>query len=316
MLPDFNRLKIFYYVFIEKSTTAAAKQLHITQSGVSQHLQKLEFELNSALFTRAHRQLVPTAAGKRLFHILKPFIEELEIGIKNIKKARKKPSGHLRIGSPVEFGKMHIPGIFASFREQFPDVTLFLKLGDPETLLPMVSKGELDFAYIDIFPNSGQIFGNFNPYTIEPVFEEELVLACSKVYYDKKIKGNHSLEQLSNREYISYKPNASALLSWYKFNFGISSIQLNVVLTIDSVQAAIGAIAHHLGLGIIVTHLISEEINSGDIVPIRISPKKVVNKIALFQLVNKNPTLSEKMFQAHLRGEIKPGRDRKDPAGA
>ncbi len=304
MFPDFNRLKVFYYVFIEKSSTAAARQLHITQSGVSQHLQKLEIEINSALFTRAHRQLVPTAAGQRLFHILKPFMEELEIGIKNIKKAQKNPAGHLRIGSPVEFGKMHMPAIFASFREQFPDVTFFLKLGDPETLLPMVSKGELDFAYIDMFPNAGQIFGDFNPYSIEPIVEEELVLACSKVYYDRTVKGNHSLKQLASKEYISYKPNASALLSWYKFNFGISSIQLNVVLTIDSVQAVIRAIANHLGLGVIVTHLISEEINSGHIVPIRISPEKVVNKIALFQLLNKNPTLSEKMFQTYFRNEI------------
>ncbi len=304
MLPDFNRLKIFYYVFLEKSSTAAARKLNITQSGVSQHLQKLEFELNSALFTRAHRQLVPTQAGQRLFLILKPFMEELEIGIKNIKKAQKKPSGHLRIGSPVEFGKMHLPGICAAFRAQFPDVTFFLKLGDPETLLPMVSKGELDFAYIDMFPNAGQIFGDFNPYTIEPIVEEELVLACSRVYYEKKIKGRHTLKQLINKEYISYKPNASALLSWFKFHFGVSSIQLDVVLTIDNVRAAIEAITHHLGLGIIVTHLISKEIDSGNIIPIRISSKKIVNKIALFQLVNKKTTLSEKMFQTHLRNEI------------
>jgi DNA-binding transcriptional LysR family regulator len=304
MLPDFNRLKVFYFVFLEKSSTAAARKLHITQSGVSQHIQKLEFELNSALFTRAHRQLVPTAAGQRLFHILKPFMEDLEVGIKHIQTAQKKPSGHLRIGSPVEFGKMHMPGIFASFRAQFSDVTLLLKLGDPETLLPIVSKGALDFAYIDMFPNAGQIFGDFNPYTIEPIVEEELVLACSSVYYDKKIKGGHSLEQLVDKDYIAYKQNASALLSWFKVNFGVSTIQLNVVLTIDSVQATIEAITHHLGLGIIVTHLISEEIDNGSIIPIRISSEKVVNKIALFQLVNKKVTLSEKMFQAHVRREI------------
>jgi len=306
MLPDFNRLKVFYYIFIEKSSTAAARKLNITQSGVSQHLQKLEFELNSALFTRAHRQLVPTEAGLRLFKILKPFMEELETGIKNIKKAQKKPSGHLRIGSPVEFGKMHMPAIFASFRAQFPDVTFFLKLGDPDTLLPMVSRGDLDFAYIDMFPNAGQIIGDFTPYTIEPILKEELVLACSRDYYHKNIKSGHLLEHFVNQTYIAYKPNASALLSWFKFNFGISSIQLNVVLTIDSVQAAIGAISHHLGLGVIVTHLISEEINNGSIVPIRIASKKVVNKIALFQLANKKLTLSEAMFQAHVRKEIHP----------
>jgi hypothetical protein len=79
---------------------------------------------------------------------------------------------------------------------------------------------------------------------------------------------------------------------------------LNIVLTIDSVRAAIRTITHHLGLGIIVTHLIREEINRGTIVPVRIASKKVINKIALFKLVNKKATLSENMFQAHLRNEI------------
>ncbi len=103
MLPDFNRLKVFYYIYLEKSSTAAARRLHITQSRVSQHLQKLEFELNSALFTRSRRQLILTAAGQKLFHIIKPFIGVLEIGVKNIDKSEEIPSGYLRIGFPVEF---------------------------------------------------------------------------------------------------------------------------------------------------------------------------------------------------------------------
>lgn len=304
MLPDFNRLKIFYYIYLEKSSTAAARRLHITQSGVSQHLQKLEFELKSALFTRSRRKLVPTAAGQRLFHIIKPFIGELEIGVKNIKKSEKSPSGYLRIGFPVEFSKNHVPGILASFREQYPDVSFFIKMGDPETLLPMVNNGKLDFAYIDIFPNAGAVFGDFSPYSVEAVLEEELVLACSKAYYDKKIKKNHSFKLLSSREYISYTLNTSALQSWFKFNFDRLPSRLNIVLTINSVQAVIEAIRCHLGLGVIVTHMISKEINDGSIVPIRIFSKKIVNKISFFQLLHKKITLSEKIFQLHFRNEI------------
>lgn len=55
MLPDFNRLRVFYYIYKTGSSTSAGKELHLTQSGVSQHLKKLEQELDYELFTRVNK---------------------------------------------------------------------------------------------------------------------------------------------------------------------------------------------------------------------------------------------------------------------
>jgi DNA-binding transcriptional LysR family regulator len=304
MLPDFNRLKVFYYIYLKKSSVAAAKELHITQSAVSQHLQKLESELNVQLFTRLHRRLVPTAAGGRLYRVLKPFVNDLEVGIGKIKKAQGTPSGLLRIGAPVEFGKAYMPGIISSFRKKYPEVTFFLKLGDPATLLPSVGGGGLDFAYMDIFSDDGRIFGELSGCSIEPLIEEEVIMACSERYYALNIKKNHFFEHLAAKEFIEYKLDASALLSWFKYHFGKSPSQLNIVLTVDNVQAVIAAIKHHLGLGVIVSHLVAQEIGSGMIIPVRIHSKKVINKISLLQLKDKIPNHTEKAFQSHFREAI------------
>jgi DNA-binding transcriptional LysR family regulator len=304
MLPDFNRLKVFYYIYLKRGSVAAAKELHITQSAVSQHLQKLESEISAPLFTRLHRRLVPTAAGDRLFRVLKPFVNELQVGIGKIKKAQGTPSGLLRIGAPVEFGKAYMPGIISSFRKKYPEVTFFLKLGDPATLLPIVGDGELDFAYMDVFSNNGQIFGELNSYSIEPFLEEDVILACSGQYYDRNIREDHSFKHLAAKEFVEYKLDASALMSWFKYHFGKSPVQLNVVLTVDDVQAVIAAIKHHLGLGVIVSHLVAQEISNRTIIPLRIPCKKVTNKISLFQLHNKILNQTEKAFQRHFRHEI------------
>jgi DNA-binding transcriptional LysR family regulator len=304
MLPDFNRLKVFYYIYLKKSSVAAAKELHVTQSAVSQHLQKLESELNAPLFTRLHRRLVPTAAGNRLFRVLKPFMNELEVGIRNIKRAQGTPSGLLRIGAPVEFGKAYMPGIISSFRKKYPDVTFFLKLGDPATLLPNVGGGELDFAYMDIFSDDGRISGELSGYSIEPLLEEDVIMACSERYYALNVKKNHSFAHLAAREFIEYKLDASALLSWFKYHFGRSPSKLNVVFTVDNVQAVIAALKNHLGLGVIVSHLVTQELSNGAIIPVGIHSKKVVNKISLLQLKNKIPNQTEKAFQRHFRNKI------------
>ena len=81
MLPDLNRLKLFYYVYRARSVVGAAAELNISQPAVSQQLQKLEAELKTSLFTRLHKKLVPTSAGERLFSLVSPMIDGLEVGL-------------------------------------------------------------------------------------------------------------------------------------------------------------------------------------------------------------------------------------------
>jgi len=159
---------------------AAAKTLHVSQSAVSQALQKLESEIKCPLFTRLHKRLVPTAAGERLFAIVRPFMAELDACLKTLEQAKNKPFGELRIGAPVEFGKAYFPAISAAFREQYPDVTFYLKFGDAGTLLPMVEKGQLDFALVDEFLILNRFFGNIDIYHFTPIVEEKVILACSR----------------------------------------------------------------------------------------------------------------------------------------
>ncbi len=77
MLQNLDRVKVFYHVFTAGSVAAASDALHISQSAVSQALQKLEKELKTPLFTRLHKKLVPTTAGKDLYAVVQPFMSEL-----------------------------------------------------------------------------------------------------------------------------------------------------------------------------------------------------------------------------------------------
>lgn len=305
MLPDFNRLKVFYYIFSRKSIVAAAAALHITQSAVSQHLRKLESEIKVPLFTRLHKKLVPTTAGERLFAIVKPFVDELESGVGTIRQPFEKPSGLLKIGAPLEFGKEYLPAICATFRKDYPDVTFFIKLGEPAPLLALIGEGRLDFALVDLFMSGGQVPPGPRIYSIEPLIEEELILACSKDYYDTEIRGDHSFETLVKKDFISYELHDLTLINWFKHHFGKSTVTRNIVMTVESHQAVVSGIVHGLGLGIVASHLVWEEISNEDIIPITTPKSEVINRISLVQLQDKIPTLTEKIFQAYFKKEIR-----------
>jgi len=301
MLPDFNRLKVFYYIYSTRSIVAAAGELNITPSAISQHLKKLEFEIKSPLFTRLHKKLVPTIEAERLFDILKPFIHNLETGLRSINHARVKPSGMLRVGAPVEFGKAYFPEMFASFRQKYPDVTFTLSLGDPSVLLAMVSQGQLDFALVDVFLTQSRLHGDLAIYSIEPIIDEEVILACSREYCSDILKNDFSFRSLIGNTFISYQKNALELRSWFRHHFRKASVHPKIVMTVDSLQAVISSIRHHMGMGVIVSHLAYEDIRKGKIVPVTTHHNEIINRISLVQLQDKVPSLTDKTFQTYFK---------------
>ncbi len=305
MLQNLDRLKVFYYVFDRKSVMLAAKDLHVSQSAVSQSLQKLENEIKSHLFTRLHKKLVPTAAGERLFSIVQPFIQELDICLKNLEKAKDKPFGKLSIGAPIEFGKKYLPAMVAEFREQHPDVTFHLKFGDPITLLPLVETGKIDFALVDLFLTQNQFAGNLDLYHFHPVVEEEVILACSSQYYEQSLKKDHSFKNLALQKFISYRGDGQTIKNWFKHHFSKYNIKPSIVLTVDSLQAVISAITHHAGMGIIASHIVDKKIKNGQIIPITTPTSAIINQISLVILQDKIPTLAEKIFRKFLLEKIK-----------
>jgi len=304
MLPDLNRIKVFYFVFDSLSVALAARELHITSSAVSQSLAKLEDELNVQLFTRLHRKLVPTFAGQQLFEIVSPFIRELEEGVAQLIRQKDIPSGMLRIGSPIEFGKSYFPGMFADFRKHYPEVVFSMKLGDPSEIFPMISSGELDFGLVDIFLTRDQVIGDLGRYSIQPLIEEEVILACSKSYYDREIKGDHSFENLAKKEFISYQKSSLTLKNWFKHHFNRFSVELNRVMTVDSHQAVINGILSDLGMGVIARHIVNRAIEKQKIIPVGTHQKDVINKISLVQLQDKIPSLTEKTFIQFITEDI------------
>lgn len=294
---DFNKLKVFYYIYTYNSISDAAKELNVTPSAISQNLKNLESEVKTRLFTRIHKRLIPTAEAKTLIRILEPFFFELESGLKDFLHGKNTPYGMLYLGAPVEFGKTYLPKIISRFRKEYPDVTFSLTLGNQETLMQMIPAGKLDFAIVDLFLNQKAYVSNLENYLVEAVIDEEIILACSKSYYQQHIEGDLTLENLLKQDYISYDRNFLAIHGWFRHHFGKQAVKINAVLTVDSIQAVLAAIENDIGLGVIT----SNQMQSGNLIPITTDKKEIVNTISLIQLKDKVPSFTEKKFQHFLK---------------
>lgn len=301
MQTDLNRLQVFYHIFINLSITVAAAELGITPSAVSQQLKKLEQETKTVLFTRLHKRLVPTAQGNRLFALVDPIIKGLKSGLTLIAEERSEPNGLLRVGAPMEFGSVYLPHVFSTFRARYDKVTFSLELGRPSTLLPMVNSGELDFAFVDTFPTKEQHYSDFGSFSVQPVIEEQVVLACSRQFFDRNLKQDPSYQELITSAFISQEQDGRALYNWFLHHFGKSPSRLNIVLTVANHRAVVSGVHHHMGLGIVVNHLVWDDIKSGKIVVMKEMEIQAINNISFVQLLEKIPTLTERTFLKHFQ---------------
>ncbi|MEG2048635.1 MAG: LysR family transcriptional regulator, partial [Comamonas sp.] len=66
-MDDFKRMAVFAAVVEQGSMSAAARQLDMTPSAVSQHIRQLEQEARVTLLHRSTRQLSLTDAGQRFY---------------------------------------------------------------------------------------------------------------------------------------------------------------------------------------------------------------------------------------------------------
>ncbi|MCP4022506.1 MAG: LysR family transcriptional regulator [Desulfobacteraceae bacterium] len=304
MLPDLNRIKVFYYIYTHESTIKAAEKLYITQPAVSQQLRKLESEIKVPLFTRLHKKIIPTAAGHKLYAAVKPFIENLECEVQTISTPMDRPYGLLRIGTPTVFGTKYLPRICHNFRKQYQDVRFSIKFEESDVLLDLLHKGDLDFALIDYFSPHDQLCGRPELYRIEPLIEENLILACSNRYFEGKIKNDLSYDHLVKMDFLTDENEPIILKHWFWLYFQKPVSNLSMVMAIEGHHALMSCIKQGMGLGITSLHLFAKEIENGSIIPIFPTQSKLINNVSLVSLQAKVETITEKKFQDYLKKQF------------
>ena len=94
---DLNDLMLFMAVAEERSFTRAAVRLGTSQSTLSHTIRRLEERLGFRLLLRTTRSVAPTDAGERLLATLLPRIGDVEAEIENLRNARDRPAGTVRL---------------------------------------------------------------------------------------------------------------------------------------------------------------------------------------------------------------------------
>lgn len=165
---DLGQLRYFSKICEHRSFTIAAQDCEVSQPALSQQIAKLEKELGQPLFERNGRSIRLTAAGKILQVRAGKILELVEDAKRHIMDDGQ--FGTISLGAIPTIAPYLIPSLLQLVGSQFKSANFQIYEETTSNLLSRCLEGDVDVGIFSLPCHSKKL-------TIEPLFQEELLLA-------------------------------------------------------------------------------------------------------------------------------------------
>jgi LysR family transcriptional regulator for metE and metH len=269
---DRIHLQIVREVDRQGSMTAAASNLHLTQSALSHAMRKLERTLGAELWLREGRRLIPTDAGQHLLDVANHVLPQLEHAETSLKQMARGTRGTLRIGMECHPCYQWLLKVVSQYLPQWPDVDVDVKQRFRFGGISALLDHEIDLLVTpDPEPRLGLLF--------EPVFDYEQVLVVARSHPLARARYVDPA-QLADETLITY-PVDTDRLDIYTLFLTPAGITPHAHRTLESTDLILEMVACGRGVAALPRWLIEDRMKSVAIAPVRLGRLGVPKKIHL-----------------------------------
>lgn len=239
-----------------ESFSAAAEQLRISPSAVSQTIKQLEERLGVTLLLRNTRSVSLTETGKVFLQEAGPALSQILSAMSNLSTLAKKPTGKLRLNIPRTIFPSHLSPMIASFLKKYPGISVELYF---DTGMPDVDRKGFD-AGIRISELIAQ-----DMIAIKIVGPVRYVVAASPEYIEHHGRPKHPKDLLSHNCILMNIGNGVYDKWEFKKRGEDFAVQVKGNITLnDSTQATFAAI-NSVGLIYYLEDAVAPYVHSGEL---------------------------------------------------
>ncbi|HEX5473387.1 MAG TPA: LysR family transcriptional regulator [Vicinamibacterales bacterium] len=147
---DLRQLDIIRVVADTGSFTAAARQLHVSQSAISRQVLLLEEELREPVFLRLGRKVRLTGAGESLLQLSRRVLGDIRDTTASIVDHQHTLSGTIHLAGGMTVCLHVFPSLLKTYRTRHPDVEVKLTTGATPQLVEKLRSGAVDVALLTL----------------------------------------------------------------------------------------------------------------------------------------------------------------------
>src|SRR2546422_7656593 len=166
---DIHQLELFLAVMDSPSMTRAAEKIHLPPGAVSLQLHKLADELQTDLFVRSGKRLIPTPAALRLAELAKQVVTmmgHIQQTFENDLTKDVRPF-HFATGVTTLIHQLGAP--LRQLRKRYPNAEIRVTVGVTEEMVAGLLERRFDLALISLPVSEANL-------KLIPLFEEELLI--------------------------------------------------------------------------------------------------------------------------------------------
>ncbi|MDY7233198.1 LysR family transcriptional regulator [Hyalangium rubrum] len=208
MLDELSGLTALVAVANKRSFTAAAAQLHVTPSAISQSVRALEERVGVRLLQRTTRSVGLTEAGERFLAQLRPAMEGVHAAFESLDAVRGRPAGTLRLSIPRLASTPVLEPILAEFLAAYPEIRLDVTVDD--RLTSIVEQG------FDAGIRLGEMLDK-DVVAVRVTEDMRMAVVGSPAYFAARGKPRHPRE-LHAHDCINYRNTTSGALARWEFS--------------------------------------------------------------------------------------------------
>jgi DNA-binding transcriptional LysR family regulator len=271
---------------ILKGFSKAGNAIHLSQPTISSHIKDLENHFECQLIDRLGKKAVPTKAGELLYRYARKLIalrDETETAMAEFHGRIK---GRLVIGGSTIPGGYILPKCIGAFTTIYPEVTI--------SLIRDVLSGSPEIGIV------GAKTSNKNIYQ-EKLIEDEmrLIVTCDHKWARKK----HISPDLMFKEPFIVRERGSGTLKSIKLSLkekGYTSENLNIIAEMGVIQG----IKSNVGVSILSTIAVAEELKAGTLKALTIKELNLTRSFYLITHKQRSPSPLCKAFIKFLKKEF------------
>lgn len=262
----------------------AADKLGYTQSTVTFQIKQLEEELALKLFEKIGRRMELTQAGKDIM----PYIDMILQGaeqISNYGKSLSEITGSLKLAIPDSILIYNMQPFMQAFTHEAPNVQLIVNSIQSGEINPSIADGTADIGINcekDSYPDSvvHKKLGKYKAVLVASPFANNNLLDFITPHQRKPIS------------LICNEPDGYYQLDMDKY-LSEKDILLNPPMKVQSIEAVKRCVMNNLGIAVVPTYSIGEELKNGSLIPIKTElDEKTYDS---FYIYHKNKWMSPQM---------------------
>ena len=284
---DSRQLRAFTVLARTGSFTQAARELHLTQSGVSHSMKALERDIGCRLLDRMGKKVVLTQAGEQLLQVAKKILLEMETARESLGHLGKWGRGRLRLGASTTACQHLIPAVLREFKESFPEHAITIEPGDTPEMVAALLRHRIDLA-LSLEPDKEPQL------EFQLLFTDELQFITSPSHPWAQA-GRVERSKIPRQNYILYGKH-SVTFRLIEEYFRREEMVLNTVIEVGSMEATKELVKLGLGISILAPWIAREELEEGSLVALPLGRRKLQRRWGILHSLRKRLNLAEETF--------------------